>query len=188
MFTRSADFIIPTTDDIYGTPHQLLKHIDFPYYNEKTPPRGQIIEELNHFIEVLCKAESYINEIPSKEFQYVDTEQQQGELDINIINWDSFNISNYDIQQNEQPTSNIFTATTAPSTPIHISISSLWNILRLQQICKSIENMTEILKSNDCKRDFYQVIDNDTTLAVSKSFDWEDDSESVKSFSSREDC
>jgi hypothetical protein len=174
---------------MHGTPHQLLKHIEFPYYNEKTPPKDQIIEELDYYIEALCRAESYINENPSKGFQYADAEQQQqqGELDITIINWDSFNISNYNIQQNEQPTSNIYTTTTAPSTPIHISISSLWNILRLQQICESIENMIEILKSNDCKRDFYQVIDNDTALVVSKSFDWEDDSESVKSFSSKED-
>lgn len=190
VFTRSTDFVMPTTDSIHGTPHQLLKHIDFPYYNEKTLPKDQIIAELDYFIEALCKAESYINEKPSIGFQYTDTEQQQhqqqSELDITIIDWDSFNISNYDIQQHEQPTSNIYTTAT-PSTPIHISISSLWNILRLQQICESKENMIEILKSNDNERDFYQISDNDTTLVVSKSFNWEDDSESVKSFSSRED-
>lgn len=194
MFTRSKDFVLPPSDQTHGTPHHLIKHIEFPYYNEATPSRDKIIEELDHYIEVLCKADNYMNkEEPITKGYYAEQPQQHTtDLDINTIDWESFDISKYNTQQQtEQPTTtlDIYTTTTSPAhtTPIHISISSLWNILRLQQICGSQGNMVDLLKSAD--RDYYQIMDGDTTLVVTKSFDWEDeeDSESVKSFSSRED-
>ncbi|KAK4516642.1 uncharacterized protein ATC70_011619 [Mucor velutinosus] len=190
VFTRATDFVLLPSDQTHGTPHHLIKHIEFPYYNGETPPRDKIIEELEHYIEALCKADSYINQEPSKGFQMQDSDRQQQQqhtdLDITIVDWESFDLSKYDTQQSEQPTPDIYTTTSPTHTPIHISISSLWSILRLQHICGSQENMVDILKSAD--RDYFQIMDGDTTIVVSKSFDWEEeDGESVKSFSSRED-
>lgn len=189
MFTRRPDAGPPPSDQTHGTPHQLLKHIEFPYYHEEeTPSRDKVIEELDHYIEVLCKAENYMNQEPAKGYQTQQDAAEQpqhcSDLDITIIDWESFDISKYDTQQTEQPAPDMYTTTQAP--PIYISIASLWSILRLQHICGSQENMIDILKSAD--RDYYQILDGDRTLVVSKSFDWEDeDGESVKSFSSRED-
>lgn len=188
MFTRLGDAGSPPPDQAHGTPHQLLKHIEFPYYNEETPSRDKIVEELDHYIEVLCKAENYMNQEPTKGCQMQDAaeQQQHSDLDITIIDWDSFDISTYDTQQTEQPAPDIYTTASPTHAPIYISISSLWNILRLQHICGSQENMVDILKAAD--RDYYQILDGDRALVVSKAFDWEEeDGESVKSFSSRED-
>ncbi|KAI8646399.1 hypothetical protein BD408DRAFT_359697 [Parasitella parasitica] len=194
VFTRSADFTLPNNDTVHGTPHQLLKHIEFPYCNEEAPSSDQIIKELDYFIESLCKAEYYMNEEPTKGFQSKDVDQQQPiDLDITAIDWETFDLSKYGLQQEEQPSPNIYTPIKSTSssstdiTPIHISISSLWCIPRLQQICESKEKMIEILQASDVEGGHYQVMDNDSTLAVSKSFDWAGDNESVKSFSSKED-
>lgn len=176
---------MPKSETHHGNPHQLLKHIEFPYYNEKALSRHQIINELEHFIEALCRAEAYITEKPNN--TVVQFKETGPELDIAMIDWESFNISNYDIQQTEQPIFSI-DITQSSTTPIHISISSLWNILRLQQICESRKNMIDILKCIEKEREFYQVIDNDSILAVSKSFDWDnDDNVSIKTCCSQED-
>lgn len=185
MFTRPTDFKLPQSDKTHGNPHQLLRHIEFPYYNEETPSRDKIIEELDYYIEALCKADSYINQESTKRFETQDSEQQYTDLDITIIDWESFDMSKYDVQQTEPPTAEIYTSGSPAQTPIHISISSLWHILRLQHICGSKENMIAILKS--AERDCYQIMEDDSTLIVSKSFNWDTDSDSVKSFSSRED-
>ncbi|KAL7334256.1 hypothetical protein PS15p_203047 [Mucor circinelloides] len=185
VFTRSADFKLPQSDKTHGNPHQLLRHIEFPYYNEETPSRDKIIEELDYYIEALCKADSYINQELTKRFETQDSEQQLTDLDIAIIDWESFDMSKYDAQRTEPPTAEIYTSASPAQTPIHISISSLWHILRLQHICGSKENMIAILKS--AERDCYQIMEDDSTLVVSKSFNWDTDSDSVKSFSSRED-
>ncbi|KAL9546958.1 hypothetical protein MBANPS3_006415 [Mucor bainieri] len=192
VFVRSKDAVLPASDQTaHGTPHQLLKHIEFPYYNEETPPQDKVMEELDHYIEVLCKADNYMNREPTttKEYPMRDTERHTDLLDIAIVDWESFDMSKYDIQpQPEQPTPDIYTPTSStPNAPIHISMASLWNILRLQQICGSQENMVAMLKA--AGKDDYQITDGDTTLVVTRSFDWEeeDDGESVKSFSSREE-
>lgn len=190
VFTRLKDFVFPVSDQTHGTPHHLLKHIEFPYYNEETPSRDKIMEELDYYIEVLCRADNYMNRKPhTKGYQMQDTEQQQHtNLDITITDWESFDIAKYNVQQQtEQPTADIYTTSSLTHTPVHINISYLWDILRLQHICGSQENMIDILKL--AGKDDYQITDNDTTLVVIKSFDWEDeeDGESVKSFSSREE-
>ncbi|GAN02230.1 small RNA 2'-O-methyltransferase [Mucor ambiguus] len=190
VFTRSKDSVSPLSDQTHGTPHRLLKHIEFPYYNEETPPRDKIMEELDYYIEALCKADNYMNQEPAKGYPMQEAklqQQQHTDLDITVIDWESFDMSKYDTLQAEQPTPNVYTTTSSsPHTPIHISISSLWSILRLQHICGAQENMVDILKSAD--KNYYQITDGDTTLVVSKSFDWEqEDGESVKSFSSTEE-
>jgi hypothetical protein len=178
----------------YGNPQKLLKHIEFPYYNEPPLPKEKIIEELLHYIEVLCVSETYANiDAALDDSQKEQEEEEEGEeevdLNIDITDWSTFNLekaipnvnNKVPIQLNDSPKAPKHTV-----TPLHLPISSLWNVLRIRQICKAMDKMMEFLLMLD-KEDF-QVNRQDAILIVKKAFplDLNDDTHSVSTFSSRE--
>ncbi|KAI8979170.1 hypothetical protein BDF20DRAFT_483843 [Mycotypha africana] len=138
----------------HGQPHRLLKHFDFPYYNEPQLSRDKVKEEVEHYIEVLCRAELQLRKEREKlRKSGPSLTAGKNELDMisfdEPINWVTFNIANY--------IPNAFD-TTAPtqskksedalehtSRPIIIPISDLWDILRIKQICQTKACLTQLL-------------------------------------------
>ncbi|KAI8077175.1 hypothetical protein BDF21DRAFT_400341 [Thamnidium elegans] len=154
----------------YGTPHQLLKHIEFPYFNESALPKEKIIQELLHYIQSLCISETYLQTNNNRD---IKKEEEEESLDINLttIDWDTFNIQDVIPDTTADQTPYIYKSTCKYTTiPLNLSISSLWSILRLRQICLTIENMVHLLSLLD--NDKYELV-NQTTLKVKTSFEFD---------------
>ncbi|KAI9487545.1 MAG: hypothetical protein EXX96DRAFT_553715 [Benjaminiella poitrasii] len=140
-----------------GQPHKLLKHIEFPYYDEPPLTKDQIIEELKNYIQILCEAENYDN-------------NDMFPIDFNLItDWNTFDLSKHIPTENDTTAYYINDCSATydyTAAPIIFPLSSLWNIHRIQLTCKTREYFIELLSSLDAKD--YE-IKNDN-LCVYKSF------------------
>jgi hypothetical protein len=190
VFTRQ--FLPKHAEEEHGQPHQLIKHIEFPYYKEPPLTKEQTVDELEVYIETFCQAENYYEQKPPS-FSYYSRQEEELAVDIDLItDWDAFNISNYNIPSNSDT---IYGVDPSPvkytSTPISISLSSLWNILRIRQICKNEDYLKAILMElcSSYPEDFHWKQD-DSTLIVYKSYKLKvnnDDSNSISSVSTIEE-
>lgn len=169
IFVRSNVIQTPTAKS-YGTPHQLLKHNEFPYFNEPALPKEKIMQELLHYVQSLCISETYLQTNNNQDIKKEEKEL----LDINLtaMDWDTFNLEDV-IPDATTTTTNepyIYKKTCKYTTiPLNLPISSLWSILRLRQICLTIENMLHLLSLLD--NDKYELV-NQTTLQVKTSFEF----------------
>lgn len=171
----------------------MLKHIEFPYFNEPPPPKEKILDELLYFIEVLCVSEMYANELTIDKKNRYHEQEEQVNIDLSIDDWNTFNIEDVIPETTTHQQNNVYNcknttnSTTATTTtiPLHLPISSLWNILRLRQICVTMETMIQYLSLLD--NDKYQLLNDLGTLQVKTSFKLDlTDTHSATSFSSRE--
>lgn len=161
-----------------GTPHELLKHIEFPYFNEPPPPKDKMIQEILHFIEALCISETNVK----KPFKPIDSYQEDDKLVIDLeTDWSKFNIDEVIIPQQDLSILDK-NETRYTNVPIHLPISSLWHILRIRQLCETKENMIEILSLLDHEQ--YELV-SDSIIVKSRFIVDNTDSHSATSFSSR---
>lgn len=179
-------------DKKYGNPHKLLNHIEFPYYNEPPPSKEKIMKELLYYIETLCASETYAEADSNKLVPRIENEEEEDEVQITIdhkIDWNTFNLEETipNVNNNKSPIQlESITPPTHTLAPLNLPIASLWNVLRLRQICQTRENMIELLASLD--QDDYELGTTKDTLMVKKSFplDVSGDDHSAATFSSRE--
>ncbi|KAI9250085.1 hypothetical protein EDC94DRAFT_318715 [Helicostylum pulchrum] len=169
IFVRSNVIQTPTAKS-YGTPHQLLKHNEFPYFNEPALPKEKIMQELLHYVQSLCISETYLQTNNNQDIKKEEKEL----LDINLtaMDWDTFNLEDVipDATTTTTDEPYIYKKTCKYTTiPLNLPISSLWSILRLRQICLTIENMLHLLSLLD--NDKYELV-NQTTLQVKTSFEF----------------
>lgn len=193
IFTRSTNTIIKKKDETtnYGNPHQLIKHIEFPYYNEPKATPQKIQQELLHYIEVLCISETLARE--DIKFQNNSlkpnttiTQESDSSSSINIdhiTDWSTFDLNQH-IPKEKSTTIEEKEKITHTSIPLHLPVSSLWAILHLRQLCKTKETLFNSIALLD--REEYELIIENETLVVKISFplDLDQDNHSASTFSS----
>lgn len=187
VFTRRSSDVRDTTH--YGEPHILVKHIEYPYHNEVPLSTEHITNETLHYVEALCKSESYAEEnLRTKETfkPNISSEEHKSSLDVDQINdWTNFNLEDYIPSTDKGTLPEPHTRATHTKIPFTLPISNLWDVLRLRQICgNNVEYMLDILLKLD--KEEYEVV-NSETLVVKKAFalEWDDDDNlSAKTFSS----
>lgn len=168
-----------------------MKHIEFPYYKESPLSEEQIVSEIEYYIETFCQAESYYEQEEQPSFSYYSHQQEDELIDIDqITDWNTFNISHYNIPSNTETIHHhdCSTAVKYTSAPISINLSSLWCILRIRQICKTEDYLKDILVKL-CPEDFHWKED-DSTLTVYKSYKLKtnnDDNDNISSVSTIEE-
>ena len=177
IFTRQPEHRV-REQGVHGQPHALLKHVEFPYYNEPPPPTEKIMEELKNYIEVLCISEMYANQV------HIPKHSPEESVDIDLVvqDWNNVDLSQFQIPNT---TYEPMPLTTPRHEPICLPVSSLWDIKQLRRICVTKEKMMDLLGLLDTKDyELYQ-----DKLVVQKVFDIgnEDDDLSACTFSSRED-
>lgn len=193
IFTRQA--LSKRSDKEYGYAHQLVKHIEFPYYQEAPLSEEDIMDELEHYIETFCQADNYYRqqeEEKPRSSYYSEQEQDQLAIDADVtVDWNTINISNYSILTTTDNVDHPDCSTVKhTSSPIFISSSSLWNILRIRQICKAEDCLKAILVKlcGNYPKDFYWEED-DCTLTVYKTYPLgiNDDENSISTVSTIEE-
>ncbi|KAG1048638.1 hypothetical protein G6F43_008987 [Rhizopus delemar] len=148
--TQACIFIRRGNDSINtksaGERHELLKHIEFPYYDEPPKSEGEILHEIHSFIEVLCKADYYAH----TERNHRQPKKSEDTFDLDAtVDWNTFDIKEKEYlfmtkdvhEDNKQQQS--FTI-----TPLEIPILHIWDISRIRQLCKTIERLKELLAIN----------------------------------------
>lgn len=172
----------------HGNPHTLVKHIEFPYYNQPKASEERINEKLLHYIEVLCVSETLAKEDSKSTIKhnYNIPNEEESSIDIDhVTDWSKFNLTEHIPDIDTQPIS------TTPEKklqhtmiPLHLPVSSLWSILNLRQMCGTKETLINSLSCLDEKD--YELMNDNETLVVKKSFklDLDDDNHSAKTFSS----
>ncbi|KAF7723524.1 Small RNA 2'-O-methyltransferase [Apophysomyces ossiformis] len=166
IFTRLSDQQNPIL--IEDEPHQLLQHIEFPYYCEPALPDHVIFEEIESFIQLLCIAEERYPP-PKPEPCKAKAWPEWCELDWTLPD-----------QHMLPPLRAIERQRRRTKAPLRIAVSSLWDILRIRQICGTASRMTNVLLMHP---EDYEL--QGEHIVVNKSFDiTEDDEESIKSVSS----
>lgn len=148
--TQACIFIRRGNDSINtgsaGERHELLKHIEFPYYDEPPKSEEEILQEIHSFIEVLCKADYYAH----TERNHRQPKKSEDTFDLDAtVDWNTFDIKEKEYlfitkdvhEDNKQQ--QIFTI-----TPLEIPILHIWDISRIRQLCKTIERLKELLAIN----------------------------------------
>ncbi|KAI8971095.1 P-loop containing nucleoside triphosphate hydrolase protein [Pilobolus umbonatus] len=129
---------------VLGQPHQLVEHIEYPVYVPKPMTDREIMDEIEHYIEVLCKAEHHIQTYDQK----YSNNHKVSSFDINFnstIDWNTFDITTINIQEETcKVPSKVYT-----QPQMKFPLSSLWNIFHLQKICRTKEKMVELISSCD---------------------------------------
>ncbi|KAG1463015.1 hypothetical protein G6F56_005386 [Rhizopus delemar] len=142
IFIRRDDCITNTASA--GESHELIKHFEFPYYDEPLKPENEILQEIYTFIEVLCRADYYAH---TKKEEKSKEAEDTFDLD-DFVDWNTFNIKekeNLFITQEVKPQDNGKQLTVAP---LDIPILQLWDISRVRQLCKTVERLNNLLTQN----------------------------------------
>lgn len=114
-----------------NTPHRLLWRVEYPYLKEENLSKESIFQELEYFIELLCQAERENN---------LNTPNGRDDAAIWCTDWPA---EDQELEK-ELPLSQYVTKNYT-KVPQHFPLSILWDIPRVKQICRSIEQMIEIL-------------------------------------------
>ncbi|KAG0174450.1 Small RNA 2'-O-methyltransferase [Apophysomyces sp. BC1034] len=167
IFTRSEDHPGPIVPE--AEPHQLLQHIEFPYYSEPTLPDYRIFEEIEGFMQNLCVAEECY--APQKSEPHLSGPWKEW-YELNWIPSDSHELPTPPIVEKK----NQWTR-----TPLQVPVAALWDILRIRQICGTVSCMTKLLSTHP---DDYEL--QGEFIIVKKSFEIleDDDQDLIKSVSS----
>lgn len=163
----------------HGTPHECLSHIEFPYYQEGPLTKEKIIDEILYYVKALCISEYYSKD--HRPTKVIDEPSLNVDFE-SKIDWNNFNLSEYVPLEATYQTLEKKAAYT-PS-PFFISVATLWEIGRIQEICKNESDLIHYLSLLDS--DDFKLL-NDEELVVYKIYKVEsDDNESVSSYDSDE--
>ncbi|KAI8391592.1 uncharacterized protein BYT42DRAFT_610802 [Radiomyces spectabilis] len=117
--------------------HTLLKHIDFPYYDEPPLSDHDMVQIIEKYIEMLCQAECCNGDTESHA-SLEDTSPSALEW---CVDW-----------SNEAMPETVPVTVEPPKRPVrwtrvplHLPISSLWSILQVRQVCKQRHHLSRVL-------------------------------------------
>lgn len=159
VFVRRGDSTTAMDSINNNAPHQHLKRIDFPYYNEPPLSNQEALEVIEGYIATLCQVD-----VKDPSSQHPPASVLEWCLDWSDLSQPSSSkdipIKDYLQQQPTPPSDQLFTR-----IPQRFSLEILWDILHIRQICKTMDRLKELL--TECSS-AYEIDKGD--LIVSKSF------------------
>ncbi|KAI8883907.1 S-adenosyl-L-methionine-dependent methyltransferase [Backusella circina FSU 941] len=179
IFIRTAANAKKTTIRA-GQPHTLLKHIEFPFYDDPPLEEQDMVKEVETYIEKLCIAEDYYRQQsvnsaklptppPTDEEEEDEMKKEKKESLEWCLDWDNADHDDSDTMLSNPPVH-------YTTTPIQFPVTCLWDILRLRQICRTKQRLLHILQhSYDPKH--YEVVGDD--LVIKRSFAIANDTQST---------
>ncbi|KAG2210277.1 hypothetical protein INT47_003262, partial [Mucor saturninus] len=133
-------------------PHQLLTHLEFPFYNDPPPPDTEIMQEIEYYLKALCISESKLRESHLPKSSSTATAAGQEEEDQTLVidpamDWSTFQLEKVIV-------SSVMTEEGArieskPQEMIKLPITSLWMISRIQHLCKTQDTLCAYLRTLD---------------------------------------
>jgi hypothetical protein len=149
---------------IAGQPHTLLKHIEFPYYDDPPLQEEEMRQEIETYIEKLCIAEDYYRKQsvcvkPPTIDEESEDEQEAKEGLCWTLDWGTDDSSTLDLMPATPQVQYTM-------SPIQLPISCLWDVLRLRQICRTKQRLVDLLDSFDLNQ--YEVVGDD--LVITRAF------------------
>jgi hypothetical protein len=152
---------------IAGQPHTLLKHIEFPYYDDPPLQEEEMLQEIETYIEKLCIAEDYYRKqsvcvkppTPPTTDEESEDEQEAKEGLCWTLDWSTDDSSPLDLMPATPQVQYTM-------SPIQLPISCLWDVLRLRQICRTKQRLVDLLDSFDSSQ--YEVVGDD--LVITRAF------------------
>ncbi|KAI9250283.1 hypothetical protein BY458DRAFT_524926 [Sporodiniella umbellata] len=128
-----------------GEAHSLFCHFEFPFYNEPLKPPAKILQEIHTFIETLCLSDFYAQKKNEKKIKII--RDDSFDLD-DFVDWNTFDIKEKESQFIPQSVQTQNHGSQRTKTPVEIPILQLWDIIRIQRLCETLERLIILLSEN----------------------------------------